>query len=67
MEIASLILSVIAVLMSGASLIWMLAKHMSTHTIQYVDPFQKSMDNIATMGKDPLEQFRDIEDKEVEK
>lgn len=36
MELASLIISILALLIGGSSLVWQLAKHFSTHKIQMV-------------------------------
>lgn len=65
MELASLIISVIAFLIASASLIWHLAKQLSTHQIQMVpvDPF-KGMESIAgnTVGSPMAEAFRELGD-----
>lgn len=60
MELAAIILSTISLILSMACIIWMLAKHFSTHQIQYVplDPFKDSLPK--EMGKDQLEDFRDL-------
>lgn len=63
MELAALIISCIALLLSMASLIWLMAKQFSSHTIQYVDPFAgvKEQDPLTEqMGKDPAKAFREI-------
>jgi hypothetical protein len=64
MEIASLILSIIALILSIASIIWQVSKHLSSHTIQYVNPFDgKTQDPLSeAMGKDPKKEFREIGD-----
>lgn len=59
---AALILSIIALLMSMASIIWLLAKQFSTHQIQMVpvDPFKDSLP--GQIGKPFAEDFREIGD-----
>jgi len=60
MELASVIISVIALLLSMASLVWQLAKHFSSHTIQYV-PAPMPQDEIGGgISKDPMKEFREI-------
>lgn len=62
MEIAALILSVIALLFSVACLILMLAKNFfSTHQVQLqpVDPFANLFPN--EMGKPKMDPFQDID------
>ena len=65
MLIASLILSTIALICSLTSLTWLIAKQLSTHQIQMVpvDPFKSlGFENplAGKMGKDPMEDFREI-------
>lgn len=52
MELASIILSTIALILSIACMIWMGAKALSSHSIQYVNPFEKMMGSTD----DPLTQ-----------
>jgi hypothetical protein len=60
MEIAALILSVIALVVSIANLVIMLAKNFfSSHTVQYVDPFKDSVP--SEIGKPILDAFRDLD------
>ena len=62
MEIAALILSVIALLCSLACLVIMLAKnYFSSHVIQYqpVDPFKDMMP--SEIGKGQMDPFQDID------
>lgn len=61
MILACLIISTMSFLMSTAALVWLLAKHLSTHNIQMVpvDPFKNEF---GPMGKDPLKDFREIGD-----
>jgi len=66
MEIAALILSVIALICSLICLVLMLAKNFfSTHQVQLqpLDPF-KNFDGMPfeTGGKNPFDQFRDLGD-----
>jgi|WetSurMetagenome_2_1015567.scaffolds.fasta_scaffold1141351_2 hypothetical protein len=62
MDIASLIISIVSLLLSISSLVWLLAKQLSSHTIQYVDPFAgKGQDPLTEqMGKDPTKEFREL-------
>ena len=62
MALASLIISVIALIVSVACLVWLLAKQLSSHTIQYVNPFEgKGQDPLSEiMGKDPMKDFREL-------
>lgn len=60
MELAAIILSTISLICSVSCLVWLLAKHFSTHQIQYVDPFKDQMP--AELGKDIFNQFREIGD-----
>ena len=65
MDIAALIISVIALIVGLAAFSWTLAKHLSTHTIQYVNPFagKDTQDPLTEeMGKDPRKAFREIGD-----
>lgn len=60
MEIAALILSVIALLCSAGCLVIMLAKNFfSTHTIQYENPFKDMMP--GQVGKHQMDPFQDID------
>jgi hypothetical protein len=60
MEIASLILSVISLLASFGCLTIMLAKnYFSSHTIQYVNPFENAMG--GEMGKPQMDPYQDID------
>lgn len=60
MEIAALILSVIALLCSAGCLVIMLAKNFfSSHTIQYENPFKDMMP--TEIGKGQLDPFQDID------
>lgn len=62
MEIAAIILATISLIMSMASLTWLLAKHFSSHNIQMVpiDPFKDGMPQ--EMGKKIFDEFRDLGD-----
>lgn len=59
MELAALILSIIALMMGAASLIWQLAIKLSTHTVQ-LQPVE-SLFNPA-MGKKIGSEFKEIGD-----
>ena len=60
MDIAALIVSVIALLCSCGCLVIMLAKNFfSTHTIQYENPF-KDM-NPTEIGKGIMDQYQDLD------
>lgn len=66
MELAALILSVIALLIGGASLVWQLAKQLSTHQVQLV-PMQTELDAIAGPKADPIgDIYRDFDRPKVE-
>lgn len=66
MEIASFVLSIVALLASLGCLVIMLAKnYFSTHTIQreLVDPFKSGLDPISSeIGKIIGDPFRDLGD-----
>lgn len=65
MEIAALILSIIALLASLACLVLMLAKNFfSKHTLTYVDPLKdmKDMTEPGQIGNNMFDQFRDLGD-----
>lgn len=60
MSIAAIILSVIALIISVVNLSLMLAKNFfSSHTVQYVDPFEKTMPQ--EIGKKIFDQFQDLD------
>lgn len=61
MDIAALIISILALVVAISNLVWNLSKHFSTHTIQreFVDPFKDSVPSQA--GKDFLDAFREID------
>lgn len=59
MIIAALILSVLSLVVSLVCLVWMLAKHFSTHTVQ-LQPVSDVFDNLK-MGK-PVDNFAEIDD-----
>lgn len=65
MELAALIISVIALIAALAALTWLIAKQLSTHQIQMVpvDPF-KGMESLAgsTVGSPMSEVFRELGD-----
>lgn len=60
MILAAIILSTISLIMSMASIIWLLAKQLSTHKVSMVpiDPFKDSFPK--EMGKNPMDEFRDL-------
>ncbi len=61
MEIASLIMSIIALIFSIANMVWLLAKHFSSHSIQYVPAPSMGQDPLSEiMGKDPRKEFREL-------
>ncbi len=60
MELASLIISVLALIIGLASLSWQIAKAFSTHTIQYVDPFKGMDGGKIELGKGQDKEFREI-------
>lgn len=63
MEIAALILSVIALLCSGGCLVIMLAKnYFSSHTVQLqpVDPFKDMFP--SEIGKPKMDPYRDLDE-----
>jgi hypothetical protein len=62
MELAAIIISTISLLLSMASIIWLLAKQLSTHNIQMVpvDPF-KDMTEPSQIGKNFMDEFRDLD------
>lgn len=61
MDIAALILSIIALLCSAGCLVIMLAKnYFSSHTIQYVDPLKDMLG--GEMGKPKLDPYQDIDE-----
>jgi len=64
MLIAAIIISVISLVLSMTCIIWLLAKHFSTHKIQYVDPTDgmKNLFDSIGMGKPQGEEFRDMDD-----
>lgn len=64
MEVASVIISTLALIISIAALTWQMAKHFSTHQIQMVpiDPFKDNSEPGGQVGKDFAEQFRDLGD-----
>lgn len=64
MIIASLILSGISLVLSMASIIWLLAKQFSSHKIEYIDPtaHMKDMWDQIGIGKPQGEEFRGLED-----
>lgn len=66
MEIASLIIATIALILSVASISWMLAKHWTTHTVQ-LQPVDSLFN--PTMGKKIGSEFKEIGDPldEIEK
>lgn len=59
MEIAAIILSVMSLMSSLSCLVWMLAKHFSSHTVQ-LQPMSDVFDNLK-MGK-PMDDFAEIDD-----
>lgn len=68
MEAASLILSTISIVLSISSIVFLLAKHFSTHSVQMVpiDPFKNNpmfseSGETGQMGTKFAEQFRDFE------
>lgn len=63
MILSSFILSIFAFLVSTACLVWLLAKHFSTHSIQYVDPLKSlGLGDDMPMGKSLKDEFREIGD-----
>lgn len=62
MLIATLIISVISLLLSMASIIWLLAKQFSSHQISYVNPMQGIMDQVG-IGKPMGDEFQGFEDR----
>jgi hypothetical protein len=60
MIIAALILSIISLILSIASIVWLLAKQLSTHQVSMVpiDPFKDSFPK--EIGKEQLDDFRDL-------
>ena len=61
MELAALIISVLALIVGLASLSWQIAKAFSSHTIQYVPAPNLRQDPLTEqMGKDPTKDFREI-------
>lgn len=61
MELAALILSVMALLMSSASIIWLLAKQLSTHQIQMV-PAESLVPAPQNITADPIgDLYRDFD------
>jgi len=58
MEIAALILSIIALILSISCLIFVLAKHFSSHQVQMVP-----VDNFAPLARGMGDDFREIDDK----
>lgn len=64
MIIACLIISTLAFILSMISIIWLVAKHFSSHKIEYIDPManmRQMFDNIG-MGKPQGEEYRGLED-----
>lgn len=65
METASLILSVISLIISLFCIIWLLSKHFSTHQVQLVDPFEKIMNGHDPIdgkpGKKMMSEYADLE------
>ena len=61
MELASIILSTIALVISLACLVWLLAKQLSSHQITYVDPMANMTQ--SKVGESIFDQFREIGEK----
>lgn len=68
MQEASLILSIISLIMSIAAICWLIGKQLSTHSVQMVpiDPFKNNpmfseSGETGQMGTKFAEQFRDFE------
>lgn len=64
MDIAALIISVIALLCAAGCLVIMLAKnYFSTHVVQMVDPMKTMMENLnPEMGASMTDPFRELGD-----
>lgn len=60
MDHASIILSTLSLVMSTACLVWLTAKHFSTHVIQYVDSTEVLK---GKKGKNIFDQFAEIGEK----
>lgn len=72
MDIAALIISTISLLFSIASIVWLLTKHFSTHTIQreMVDPFKDTTgqtNDLLSVFKELGDPTSDIEIEEIER
>lgn len=61
MAAAALILSGLSLIVSLSCLVWMLAKHFSTHAVQFV-----SADNYAPLAKPMGTDLKEIGDPELE-
>lgn len=62
MDIAALIIAILALVASLTSLTWQLSKHFSTHVIQreLVDPFKDSIG--GQVGSPVMDMFRELGD-----
>ena len=56
---AALIISVISLMLSMASITWLLAKHLSSHTIQMV-PLEQELPNLGLGGTKPTSPLMDM-------
>jgi len=67
MELAAIILSTISLVLSIASISWLIGKQLSSHQITYIDPMQNMIEQMSgKKGKNPLDEFAEIGDKPFE-
>ncbi len=66
MDLASLLISTLSLIISIAAIVWLLAKHFSTHQIQMVpvdNPFSQGLDPMPQqIGKPMMSEYRDLGD-----